>query len=104
LAASSVDGCGAALGAGAGWLVWARAAKDAIGPASRLAAKRTPTNLATHLRAELSVANDFTSYVTPVRTVINPWGLACSAKVASGAHHVRQMLHPLPASHASKKA
>ena len=26
LAASSADGCGAALGAGVGWLVWARAA------------------------------------------------------------------------------
>jgi hypothetical protein len=52
-AASSADGCGATLGAGVGAVAWARAAKDEIGPASRLAANRTPRNLATRVRAEL---------------------------------------------------
>jgi hypothetical protein len=58
LASSSADKCGAALAAGV-WVDWARATKDEIGPASRLAAKITLTNLATRARAELEYSMDW---------------------------------------------
>src|ERR1700685_544579 len=53
LAASSADGCGAALGAEVGSAGWAWVANDDIGPASRLAANRMPRNLATRPCAEV---------------------------------------------------
>jgi hypothetical protein len=52
-ASSSADSCGAALGAGVGAVAWARAAKDDIGPASRVAANIMLRNLGMRPRAEL---------------------------------------------------
>jgi hypothetical protein len=52
LSSSSADGCDAGLGAGVGAVVWARAAMDDIGPASRLAANMMLRHLAMRPRAE----------------------------------------------------